>query len=123
MHRPLFNGKFFEPAISKSLVGKLQPLFEKYAVRAVFAGHVHQNSRTLPLVGDNVVKANGIVYFTCGRSGAKKYPSWLTTQSANNGFYYSPAAEPTYTTVEVSGNEINVKTFTQNGKQLDSTII
>ena len=122
MHRPLYNFKFFESAISTTLGVQLQPLFEKYAVRAVFAGHVHQNSRTVPMklvFDDNY----GVRYFTCGRSGAKKYPSWITTQSAKNSFYYSPALEPTYMTVEVDGNNIFVKTYLQSGKEIDSTII
>jgi len=84
-------------------------------VREVFAGHVHQNSRTVPLKSVAEDTNDGVRYFTCGRSGAKKYPSWITTQSSRNSFYYSPALEPTYMTVEAAGNKISVKTYTQTG--------
>jgi 3',5'-cyclic AMP phosphodiesterase CpdA len=87
----------------------LEPLFLKYHVSVVFAGHDHFYERTKP--------QNGIVYFVVGsggqlRKGNIDRSSGLT--AAGND------TEQTFLAVEIIGDQLHFNAITRTGKVVDS---
>ncbi len=99
----------------------LTPLFDKYRVDVVFAGHDHAYARSYPLYGGKIVQQDGTVYVTCGRSGTKTYKAAEAKEW--NAFFFNPLEEPNYLSVEVAAKEFKVKVFSQNGTLLDEWLI
>ncbi len=118
LHRPLYNNKPGEgdSNIRRAFAG----IFDKYHVDVVFSGHDHAYSRTYPLFGGMRADspAQGTVYVTSGRSGTKTYPDVIAKEW--HEFFYNPADEPNYLTVEVAGNSLKVKAFKQSGVLIDT---
>jgi hypothetical protein len=76
-HRPLKNvdvdGSWFN---GRGMTAELEPLFSKYKVALVLAGHYHEFQRLQPSLGLQPVPLaqGGIVYVTVGTAGATTHP-------------------------------------------------
>lgn len=99
----------------------LTPLFDKYRVDIVFAGHDHAYARSHPLYGGKIAQGQGTVYVTCGRSGTKTYKSAEAKEW--NSFFFNPMEEPNYLIAEVSGKELTVRAVSQSGDLIDEWTI
>ena len=121
IHRPPYHNRSMDG--DEHLRAAFVPIFDKYHVDAVFAGHDHVYARSYPLQGGIRVDSfnKGTIYITTGRSGTKTYPKALAKQW--NEFFYNPQDEPNYLTVEVEGANLNVKAFKQSGILIDSWVI
>jgi predicted phosphodiesterase len=87
----------------------LEPLFLKYGMDVVFAGHEHFYERIKP--------QKGIYYFTCGgsaklRKGDIREGSGLTEKGDD--------AENTFMVVEVANDTFNFQTVSRSGTTVDS---
>lgn len=118
LHRPLFNNKEGE---GDSHVRKVfAPVFDKYHADVVFTGHDHAYARTYPLHSGirTYSTVTGTVYVATGRSGTKTYRNLIAKEW--HEFFYSPADEPNYLTVEVNGGLLKVKAYKQSGVLIDA---
>jgi len=87
----------------------LEPLFVKYGIDVVFAGHEHFYERVKP--------QKGIYYFTCGgsaklRVGDVRRSTGLTENALDS--------DNTFMVVEVAGNAFHFQTVSRSGKTVDS---
>jgi len=90
----------------------LEPLFIKYGVSVVFAGHDHFYERVKP--------QNGIVYFIVGSSGKLREGNIDTrTGLTAKGFDTDLA----FMAVEISGDEMYFNTISRQGTVIDSGVI
>ena len=99
------------------------PVFDKYHVDIVMAGHDHQNAITYPMYNDSPVasQSKGTVYMTMGRSGEKYYTN--AHKNVFDAFFYDTQDQPTYNTVSVSGGKLTVDMYKQDGTLLTSYAI
>jgi 3',5'-cyclic AMP phosphodiesterase CpdA len=86
----------------------LEPMFIKYGVDAVFAGHDHVYERIRP--------QGGIYYFTEGSSGELRAGDLKRTSIEEKGF----DADRTFMLVEISGDEMYFETLSRVGNLIDS---
>jgi predicted MPP superfamily phosphohydrolase len=86
----------------------LEPMFIKYGVDAVFAGHDHVYERIHPQAG--------IYYFTEGSSGELRPGDLKRTSIEEKGF----DADRTFMLIEISGNEMYFETLSRVGNLIDS---
>lgn len=117
-HRSPYNNKIgrSDDAVRAAFV----PVLDKYHVQVVFTAHDHVYARTYPIQNGIVGRssAQGTVYVATGRSGSKTYAD---TEAKNwDEFFYSPADEPNYITVEVADNSLTIKAFKQSGGLIDA---
>lgn len=120
IHRPVYHNR--PSAGDEDLRDALTPLFERYSVDVVFAGHDHVYARSYPLIGGMWTDEAGAgpAYITTGRSGKKTFSR---AQSKNwNAVYYNPLEEPNYLTVEVSNHNLLIKSFKLNGEVIDTWV-
>jgi 3',5'-cyclic AMP phosphodiesterase CpdA len=89
----------------------LEPLFTKYGVDAVFAGHDHVYERIQP--------QRGIYYFTEGSSGELRAGDLKRTSIEEKGF----DADRTFMLVEIAGNQMYFETLSRVGNVIDSGIL
>jgi hypothetical protein len=109
-HHPLYSsGKTHGPATDLRLL--LEPLFVKYGVNAVFAGHEHVYERILP--------QKGIYYFTEGASGQLRYGNLRKSEITGKGF----DTDRTFMLVEIAGDEMYFETISRAGATVDSGMI
>jgi len=109
-HHPLYSsGAFHGPSTELRLL--LEPLFLKYGVQVVFAGHEHIYERTKP--------QNGITYFTEGASGELRKGNLNKTNLTAVGF----DLDRSFMLVEVSGDELDFQAVSRTGKTIDSGVI
>lgn len=117
IHRPLYDNRSKDG--NAHLRSAFRPIFDKYHVDVVLAGHDHAYTRSYPLRGEVVVESTvGTRYITTGRSGTKFYHR--TEAKEWNEFFYNPTDAPNYLTVEVAGRNLTVKAFKQSGELLDN---
>jgi 3',5'-cyclic AMP phosphodiesterase CpdA len=109
-HHPLYSSGSFHGA-STELRLSLEPLFVKYGVQVVFAGHEHVYERTKP--------QNGITYFTEGAAGELRKGNLKKTTLTAVGY----DQDCSFMLIEVSGAELNFQTVSRTGKTVDSGII
>ena len=110
-HHPLYSsGGRHGSDVPKRKV--LEPLFMKYGVSVVFAGHDHIYERVKP--------QNGIVHFVIGSSGQLRRNNvdrrTGITEVAN-------ATEQAFLAAEISGDELHFNTISRTGKVIDSGVI
>src|ERR1700741_3812853 len=93
---------------SVELRSLLEPMFIKYGVDAVFAGHDHVYERIHP--------QGGIYYFTEGSSGQLRAGDLERTSIEDKGF----DADRTFMLVEIAGDEMYFETLSRVGNMIDS---
>jgi predicted phosphodiesterase len=107
-HHPLYSSGAAHGS-EVDLRAVLEPLFVKYGVNVVFAGHEHFYERLKP--------QQGIYYFTCGgsaklRKGDIRKNSELTEKGDD--------VENTFMAVEVANDVFNFQTVSRSGMTIDS---
>jgi Calcineurin-like phosphoesterase len=106
-HHPLYStGKTHGSSVE--LRSLLEPIFIKYGVNAVFAGHDHVYERIHP--------QGGIYYFTEGSSGELRVGDLKRTSIEDRGF----DADRTFMLIEIAGNELYFETLSRVGNVIDS---
>jgi predicted phosphodiesterase len=109
-HHPLYSsGAFHGP--STELRHMLEPLFIKYGVQIVFAGHEHVYERVKP--------QNGISYFTEGASGSLRKGNLRKTDLTAAGY----DQDRSFMLVEIAGDELFFQTISRTGLTVDSGVI
>jgi len=110
-HHPLYSsGGRHGSDLPKRKV--LEPLFIKYGVSVVFAGHDHVYERVKP--------QNGIVHFVVGSSGQLRKGNL----DKDTGFTdFANATEHAFLAVEISGDEMFFNAVSRTGKVIDSGVI
>ena len=106
-HHPLYSsGKMHGSSVE--LRSLLEPLFVKYGVNAVFAGHDHVYERVHP--------QKGIYYFTEGSSGQLRAGGLASSALTEKGF----DADCTFMLVEIAGDEMYFEAVSRTGAEIDS---
>lgn len=107
MHHPLYSSGQAHGS-STSLREILEPLFVKYNVSVVFAGHEHFYERIKP--------QNGIAYFTEGGS-AKLREGNIRDQSPLTAKGFD--TDNSFMLVEIDGDEMHFQTISRTGQTVD----
>lgn len=99
------------------------PVFDKYHVDVVVAGHDHVNKITYPMKANSPVSStkDGTVYTIMGRSGEKYYDN--AHQNVYDAFYYDPQDQPTYNVFNVNGTKLTIDMYKQDGTKITSYTI
>ena len=106
-HHPLYSsGKTHGSSTELRLV--LEPLFVKYGVQVVFAGHDHVYERVKP--------QNGIYYFTEGSSGELRPGDLRQTSLTAAGF----DQDRSFLAIEISGDDLYFQAISRTGLSVDS---
>jgi predicted phosphodiesterase len=106
-HHPLYSSaRKHGPATDLRLL--LEPIFVKYGVNVVFAGHEHIYERVKP--------QKGIYYFTEGSSGQLRAGGLERSDITANGFDTDRA----FLLVEIAGDTMYFETVARTGKVVDS---
>lgn len=109
-HHPLYSSaRKHGPATDLRLL--LEPIFIKYGVNIVFAGHEHVYERIQP--------QNGIYYFTEGSSGQLRAGGLDRSSITANGF----DSDRAFLLVEVAGDQMYFEAVSRVGKVVDSGVI
>jgi predicted phosphodiesterase len=109
-HHALYtSGKFHGPA--KDLRKVLEPLFVKYGVDVVLAGHEHVYERVHP--------QQGIYYFTEGASGQLRANNLARSTITAKGF----DTDRSFMMIEIAGNDLYFQTTSRTGVVVDSGVI
>ena len=87
---------------------QLEPLFLKYGVNVVFAGHEHFYERLKP--------QKGIYYFTAGGSAKLRAGDIQKTAMTEFGF----DSDNSYMLVEIAGDTMHFQTLSRSGRRVDS---
>jgi len=86
----------------------IEPLFIKYGVNVVFAGHEHFYERIKP--------QKGIAYFTAGGSAKLRSGDIMNTPLTAKGF----DTEQSFMVAEIDGDVMHFQTISKRGKVVDS---
>ncbi len=109
-HHPLYSsGAYHGSSVELRLL--LEPLFIKYGVQVVFAGHDHVYERVKP--------QKGIHYFTEGASGELRKGNLRKTDLTAAGY----DQDRTFMLVEIAGDEFYFQTISRAGRTVDSGMI
>ena len=106
-HHPLYSSGATHGS-EVDLRAIVEPLFMKYGVNVVFAGHEHFYERVKP--------QNGIQYFTAGGSAKLREGNIKSTGMTARGF----DTEQTYMVVEIDGDVLRFQAISRRGKVVDS---
>jgi predicted phosphodiesterase len=109
-HHPLYSSAGFHGS-STELRGVLEPLFVKYGVQVVLAGHDHVYERVKP--------QKGIYYFTEGASGSLRPGDLKKTALTAAGY----DQDRSFMLVEIAGDELYYQTISRTGRTVDSGMI
>jgi len=109
-HHPLYSSAAFHGS-STELRLVLEPLFVKYGVQVVFAGHDHVYERVKP--------QKGIYYFTEGASGSLRKGNLRKTDLTAAGY----DQDRSFMLVEIAGDELYFQTISRTGRTVDSGVI
>jgi predicted phosphodiesterase len=105
-HHPLYSdGKTHGPDLD--LRNRIEPLFMKYGVDAVFSGHEHVYER---------LQQHDIYYFIEGNSGELRLGNLRPSAQMIKGFDTDRA----FMLVEIAGDELRFKTISRTGQLVDS---
>ena len=105
-HHPLYSSAFHGPTIE--VRNALEPLFLKYDVDVVFAGHEHLYERIQP--------QKGIYYFVEGGSAKLRDHDIRKSPEVAKGF----DTDRSFMLVEISGDEMFFQTISRTGQTVDS---
>jgi 3',5'-cyclic AMP phosphodiesterase CpdA len=109
-HHPLYSsGKMHGSSVE--LRSLLEPLFMKYHVDAVFAGHDHAYERLFP--------QKGTYYFVEGSSGQLRKHGLAKTNFTEKGF----DTDRTFILIEIVGDQMYFETLSRTGVDVDSSIL
>jgi 3',5'-cyclic AMP phosphodiesterase CpdA len=109
-HHPLYSsGKTHGSSVE--LRSRIEPMFVKYGVDAVFSGHDHVYERVHP--------QKGIYYFTEGSSGQLRDGDLAKTGMTEKGF----DTDRTFMLVEIAGEEMYFQTLSRTGTEVDSGVL
>jgi len=109
-HHPLYSsGRFHGPDLD--LRKTLEPLFVRYGVDVVLAGHEHLYERVLP--------QQGIYYFTEGASGELRAGNLAPSAITAKGF----DTDRTFMMIEIAGDDFYFRTTSRTGVVVDSGVI
>jgi predicted phosphodiesterase len=109
-HHPLYSSGAFHGS-STELRAVLEPLFVKYGVHIVFAGHEHVYERVKP--------QKGIYYFTEGASGELRAGNLRNTVLTAVGY----DKDRSFLSIEISGDELYFQAISRTGVTVDSGVI
>jgi predicted phosphodiesterase len=109
-HHPLYSSAAFHGS-STELRLVLEPLFVKYGVQVVFAGHDHVYERVKP--------QKGTYYFTEGASGSLRKGNLRKTALTAAGY----DQDRSFMLVEIAGDELYFQTISRTGRTVDSGVI
>jgi 3',5'-cyclic AMP phosphodiesterase CpdA len=109
-HHPLYSSGERHGS-ELDLRAQLEPLFLKYSMTVVFAGHEHFYERLHP--------QKGVHYFTAGGSAKLRVGNIAKTKMTAIGY----DTDLTYMLVEIAGDQMNFQTLTRGGKRIDSGTI
>lgn len=108
MHHSLFSsGRMHPPYLS--MRNQLHPLFAKYKVNLVLAGHVHAYERIKP--------QDGVQYITEGSSG-KVMKNTLDKKSSLTAF--GQDQQQSFLLAHVTSSELKIEAYGLDGKQFDT---
>src|SRR6266849_9845691 len=105
-HHPLYSSGAYHGS-STELRAVLEPLFLKYGVDVVFAGHEHVYERVKP--------QKGIYYFNEGASGELRAGNLRQTDFKAAGF----DRDRSFLLVEISGDELYFQAVSRTGLTVD----
>ena len=108
-HHPLYTTATRGPVLEARAA--LEPLFEKYGVDVVFAGHEHVYERIHP--------QKGIYYFVAGGSAKLRSGDLRKSPITAVGF----DRDRTFMLVEIVGDQMYFQTITRTGTTVDSGVI
>lgn len=109
-HHPLYSSaRFHGPATD--LRKTLEPLFVKYGVDVVLAGHEHVYERVRP--------QQGIYYFTEGASGSLRPGDLAPSAITAKGF----DADRSFMLIEIAGDDLYFQATSRTGVVVDSGVI
>ena len=106
-HHPLYSSGTYHGS-STELRAVLEPLFVKYGVQVVFAGHEHIYERVKP--------QKGIYYFIEGASGELRSPGIKKTDITAVGY----DKDRSFLSVEISGDDLYFQAISRTGITIDS---
>ena len=109
-HHPLYSSGGTHGSDTQ-LREKLEPLFLKYGVDAVFSGHEHFYERIKP--------QKGITYFVNGSSGELRKGD--TKPSAMTAAHFDQ--DQAFSLVEVAGDDMYFEARSRTGKTVDSGVV
>jgi hypothetical protein len=110
-HHPLYSSGRLHGS-SVDLRERLEPLFVRYGMNLVFAGHEHIYERVKP--------QKGVSYFTSG--GAAKLTSRVTPLKTTwSGLTYH--TDRHFMLIEISGDELAFQAIARSGTTIDSGVI
>jgi predicted phosphodiesterase len=109
-HHPMYSSGAFHSS-STELRLLLEPLFVKYGIQVVFAGHEHVYERIKP--------QKGIYYFTEGASGELRAGNLKQTDFKAVGF----DKDRSFMLIEISGDELYFQAISRTGVTVDSGTI
>lgn len=109
-HHALYSSARFHGSAT-DLRKVLEPLFVRYGVDVVFAGHDHVYERVHP--------QKGIHYFTEGASGALRAGNLAPSTITAKGF----DTDCSFMMVEIAGNDLYFQTLSRTGVEVDSGVI
>jgi predicted phosphodiesterase len=107
-HHPLYSSGAFHGS-EVDLRALLEPLFVKYGMDVVFAGHEHFYERIKP--------QRGVYYFTCGGS-AKLRDKDIRPGTGLTGKGFD--TDNSFMVVEVAGDTFSFQTISRTGQTIDS---
>lgn len=110
LHHPLYSSARYHGS-ARDLRQVLEPLFVKYGVRVVLAGHDHVYERTVP--------QRGITYFTEGSSGSLRHGNLARSAITARGF----DTDRTFLMIEVAGDDLYFQAVSRTGVPVDSGVI
>ena len=89
----------------------LEPLFLKYGVQVVFAGHDHVYERMAP--------QHGISYFVIGNSGQLRFHNLRPSSQMMKGY----DEDCGFALFEIAGDELYFQIISRKGETIDSGVI
>lgn len=108
-HHPLYTTARRGPEVELREI--LEPLFVKYGVEVVFAGHEHIYERVRP--------QKGIFHFTVGGAAKLRRGDTRPGELVKVGY----ADDRSFMLVEVAGDELHFQTITRTGRTIDRGVI
>ena len=109
-HHALYSSAAFHGSATELRL-LLEPLFVKYGVQVVFAGHDHVYERVKP--------QKGTYYFTEGASGSLRKGNLRKTDLTAAGY----DQDRSFMLVEIAGDELYFQTISRTGMTVDSGVI